>query len=483
MRLFRFENWISLHESVEAFDPDARYSDSTFGYAVGGIDSAKASSGGTGGNWGGSMSRALWFAKVADEWGLANGKLGGNRQSLVTSQKRSRVLTASGNMSDHFKGNEDAYAVDISANGAEGDALLAYIMAKFGHPEYKGGSWFNVTKNGYRYQVGWRVKNHFDHIHVGVKKTGAKGSSTPSVSVPTVIAGATFGEKLYNNPAVKKWFAEHLSNTELSAEDLDSLIERSPEQKDWFMKRFGLNDSGDPIGVGVASQDDTKMAVDAALSSKKIKSNYTGEKAKNIDLLVNEIEAAGVTNKYAIIGILSTIGKESAFVPKNEIPYTNTDNRRIRKIFGSRVAKLSDEELTKLKSNPTKFWDRVYGSDDPTGRSQQYGNTQPGDGEKYLGRGFNGITFKSGYEKYGRIVGMDLVSNPEKLNDPQVAAKAAVAFLLNGLKTKGIEPNSFTNKKEAVHAFVQVNAGLGTNIEGSETLANAEKVSNNFELA
>jgi hypothetical protein len=78
---------------------------------------------------------------------------------------------------------------------------------------------------------------------------------------------------------------------------------------------------------------------------------------------------------------------------------------------------------------------------------------------------------------------MDLVANPESLNDPKVAAKAAVSFLLNGLKTKGVDPNSFTNKKDAIHAFVQVNAGLGSNIEGSETLANAIKVSDNFNLA
>ena len=479
MRLINFKDWESVHESVEAFDPDARYSNGTFGYAVGNIDSAKAVVGGAGGNWGGSMPRALWFAKVADEWGAANGK----NRSLVTSQKRSRVLTASGNMSDHFKGNESAYAVDIAARGEEGDALLAYIMAKFGHPEYKGGSWFNVNKNGYRYQVGWKVKNHFDHIHVGVKKVGAKNSS-PS-STPSSIAkvpGESFGQKLMNNPIIVQWFATNLPDAEFTADDLDSVISGSDSQKKWFMTRFGLNDAGDPVGPGGSTQDDKKMAVDAALTSKKIKSSYTGQAAQNIDLLIDEITAAGVTNKYAIIGMLSTIGKESAFIPKNEIPYTNTDNKRIKKIFGSRVSGLNDKELNALKANPTKFWDRVYGSDDPTGRSQQYGNTQPGDGEKYLGRGFNGITFKSGYEKYGRAVGIDLVSNPEKLNDPRIAAKTAVLFLLNGLKSKRIDPNSFTNKREAIHAFVQVNAGAGTNIEGSETLANAERVSNNFEL-
>jgi hypothetical protein len=37
-------------------------------------------------------------------------------------------------------------------------------------PDYVGGSWLDLNKDGYRYQIGWKVADHFDHIHVGVKK-------------------------------------------------------------------------------------------------------------------------------------------------------------------------------------------------------------------------------------------------------------------------------------------------------------------------
>lgn len=463
MSLLDFNKWHNLSEAI-AFDPKANYPDKTFGYPVGSADTVKANPGGANGDWGGSMQRALWFAKTADDWAISTGK----NRSLVSSQKRSRVLTASGNMSDHYQGNDSAYAVDISARGAEGDILLAYIMEKFGHPEYKGGAWFNITIDGYRYQVGWKVKNHFDHIHVGVKKAGGIQSRATSSSIKE-----TLGAKLLKNPKIAEWLKKTVPEP-VTGEQLDGVLQSDPKAFAWFKKTFNLTDLGDPIGIA---------SLDSNLKTTKVKSNYVGEKATNIDLLVNEIVANGVTNKYAIIGMLSTIGKESGFVPKNEIPYNETENSRIRKIFGDRVKGLSDDELTALKSNTIKFWDRVYGSDDPTGKSQKYGNTNPGDGAKYLGRGFNGITFKANYKKYGDIIGMDLVSNPETLNDPKIAAKAAVTFLLNGLKTKGVDPNSFTNKKDAIRAFVQVNAGLGSNIEGSETLANAMKVSDNFDLA
>jgi predicted chitinase len=461
--LLNFNTWHSLNESV-TFDKGANYPDKTFGYPVGTVDTVKVFPGGSNGDWGGSMQRALWFARTADDWAMANGK----NRSLISSQKRSRVLTASGNTSDHYKGNNNAYAVDIAIAGTEGDTLLAYIMEKFGHPEYKGGSWFNITIDGYRYQVGWKVKNHFDHIHVGVKRTiGERIESTVSNMKETL------GAKLIKHPKIAEWLKKNIPNA-VTADQLDGLLKSDPKTFDWFKKTFSINDAGDPL---------TGVPGETTVNTLGLKSNYTGEKASNINLLINEMISQGITNKYAVVGMLSTIGKESGFVPRNEVPYNSTDNKRIRKIFGSRVSKLSDDELTALKGNTIKFWDRVYGSDDPTGRSQQYGNSNPGDGAKYLGRGFNGITFKGNYKKYGDIVGMDLVANPESLNDPKVAAKAAVSFLLNGLKTKGVDPNSFTNKKDATHAFVQVNAGLGSNIEGSETLANAIKISDNFDLA
>lgn len=123
-----------------------------------------AATGGEGGNWGGSMGRVLAFAKVAKD------TMGKN---YAGSQKRGRKLTASGNISDHYLNNDSAYAVDMGVRSLEeGDRLLANLMTWFGYPEYKGGKWFNLTKDGYRYQVGWRVPDHYDHVHVGVKRVG-----------------------------------------------------------------------------------------------------------------------------------------------------------------------------------------------------------------------------------------------------------------------------------------------------------------------
>jgi putative chitinase len=100
---------------------------------------------------------------------------------------------------------------------------------------------------------------------------------------------------------------------------------------------------------------------------------------------------------------------------------------------------MPDDELTALKADPVKFFDYVYGDKNPAFKG--YGNDQPGDGYKYRGRGFIGITFKTNYKKYGEKLGIDLVGNPDLANDPKIAAKIAVMMMLDGMKRNpGADP-------------------------------------------
>jgi hypothetical protein len=59
-------------------------------------------------------------------------------------------------------------------SGTKGDELLKHIMSIFANGKYdyyEGGSWFNKTIDGYRYQIGWKSDpDHYNHIHVGVRK-------------------------------------------------------------------------------------------------------------------------------------------------------------------------------------------------------------------------------------------------------------------------------------------------------------------------
>ena len=56
------------------------------------------------------------------------------------------------------------------------------------------------------------------------------------------------------------------------------------------------------------------------------------------------------------------------------------------------------------------------------------GNTQPGDGRKYRGRGFIQITGRANYKQAGDALGLDLVNSPELAAFPVNAAKIAVWY-------------------------------------------------------
>lgn len=190
----------------------------------------------------------------------------------------------------------------------------------------------------------------------------------------------------------------------------------------------------------------------------------------NAEILVKRMNASGITNPYSQAGLLSIVSKESGFIPRNETTYANTSNERIRKIFGSRVASLSEEQLTALKKDDAAFYDQVYGMKQP---QLGLGNTAPGDGYKYRGRGFNGITGKALYAKYGKMIGVDLVNNPDLANNPTIAADIVIAYFksqfaspankLNLYNSTGI--NDFKTVQDSTGAYYHANAGWNKSIE------------------
>jgi predicted chitinase len=78
------------------------------------------------------------------------------------------------------------------------------------------------------------------------------------------------------------------------------------------------------------------------------------------------------------------------------------------------------------------------------------GNTHPGDGERYHGRGFIQITGRDNYRMAGDAIGIDLVKHPELAARPDVAAKIAVWYW----KTR-VKPNvSNFNDTQSVTKYI-----------------------------
>ena len=129
-----------------------------------------AKGGGEGGNWGGSMPKLISLLPMGN-W-------------KATSLKRPKRSTKSGFMSDHYEGNLTSYAADFGLNTTfNGDKKAATDFAikvarntganVTSWDPYVGNSFKYNTKDGYRVQVIWLSNvggNHYDHVHVGVKR-------------------------------------------------------------------------------------------------------------------------------------------------------------------------------------------------------------------------------------------------------------------------------------------------------------------------
>ena len=81
------------------------------------------------------------------------------------------------------------------------------------------------------------------------------------------------------------------------------------------------------------------------------------------------------------------------------------------------------------------------------------GNTQPGDGVRFKGRGLIQITGRSNYIDCGKALALDLLAHPELLEEPESACRSAGWFW----KTHGL--NELADAGDQVKITRRINGG------------------------
>jgi putative chitinase len=173
----------------------------------------------------------------------------------------------------------------------------------------------------------------------------------------------------------------------------------------------------------------------------------TGANKENAEKFLPFIQGAckayEINTPERIAGFLSQIGHESGGLASLQ-ENLNYKVDAILKLFGRHriseadARKFGRDDAIGQKANQKALADILYGGE--FGR-KNLGNTEPGDGSRFIGRGLKQLTGRSNYKRCGDAIGTDLVADPEKLLEPVNAALSAGWFWsangLNALADKG----------------------------------------------
>lgn len=98
------------------------------------------------------------------------------------------------------------------------------------------------------------------------------------------------------------------------------------------------------------------------------------------------------------------------------------------------------------------YWKKMYdveGSRPDLARAN--GNTEPGDGVKFHGRGLVQTTWKNNYMRGGKMIGVDLIADPSKAKEPHNAAALLVAFFWDHHEADAVNAGDWTKARKIVN--------------------------------
>ena len=149
----------------------------------------------------------------------------------------------------------------------------------------------------------------------------------------------------------------------------------------------------------------------------------------------------------------------------------NYSATRMVQVFGPgrHSARITEAEARKLAGNKQAFAERIYGLGNPT-MARRLGNTEPGDGYRYRGRGFMQITGRANYRDMGDKIGVDLEENPDLAAEPLGALMTAAAFWDNR------DLNRFADRNDLEGITKRINGGLNGLDHRKSSLTSARRI-------
>jgi predicted chitinase len=145
--------------------------------------------------------------------------------------------------------------------------------------------------------------------------------------------------------------------------------------------------------------------------------------------------------------IKSALSQNSSVLEKHGI-----DNPSRLKAFIAQMAHESANFKALVERRSDASAEKKYGVGTRVGKI--LGNTETGDGAKYKGRGIIQLTGRDNYDRLGKLIGKDLINNPELAADPDTAVEIAAIFW----KEKGL--NELADQGKFKEITRRINGGF-----------------------
>lgn len=167
--------------------------------------------------------------------------------------------------------------------------------------------------------------------------------------------------------------------------------------------------------------------------------------------LVDAMLRYGITSDRRIAFFLANVAEETGQL-QARTENLNYSGDRLIQVFPSLFAANPDKAYELAAGGPQAVANYIY-ADAARPPGYRMGNTEPGDGWKYRGRGPMQITGKSNYRRFFSAVGMPADSDPDLLARPELGALSAAEYFrragCNGLADAG----------DFVSAVIKINGG------------------------
>ena len=102
-------------------------------------------------------------------------------------------------------------------------------------------------------------------------------------------------------------------------------------------------------------------------------------------------------------------------------------------------ARFTEAEAARCAHQPELIANKVYGG--------RMGNTAPGEGWRYRGRGPLQTTGRAGYEHASVATGLNLVEHPERLTEPDIGTIAALDFFVRFRVWGAVDAGDYTKAR------------------------------------